>query len=149
MPALGGAAAQPLRFLNSLIYQPIRAVLLYGAGVTVDAAAPERYAIHKLIVADRRRTDDDGTAKSRKDLAQTTAIIEAMIEQRQKEDLADAFMEAYDRGPAWKEAIRKSTGRIEDDVRRSIQSAFADGIRKLERDPAEYDLKGVAAVPKA
>jgi hypothetical protein len=58
-------------------------------------------------------------------------------------------MEAYDRGPAWKEAIRRSIGQIEDGVRQRVQSAFADGIRKLERDPAEYDLKDVAAVPKA
>jgi len=34
MPALGGAAALPLRFLDFLIYQPIRAVLLHGAGVS-------------------------------------------------------------------------------------------------------------------
>jgi len=149
MPALGGAAAQPLRFLDFLIYQPIRAVLLYGAGVTVNVPAPERYAIHKLIVADRRQTDNDGTAKGRKDLAQAASIIETMIEQRQKEDLADAFMEAYDRGPAWKEAIRRSMDQIEDNVRQRIQSAFADGIGKLGRDPADYALKAVAAVPKA
>ena len=50
MPALGGTAAQPLRFLDFLIYQPIRAVLLYGAGVTVNVAAPERYA-HRFAAA--------------------------------------------------------------------------------------------------
>ncbi|MBL3684602.1 hypothetical protein F2981_18295 (plasmid) [Sinorhizobium meliloti] len=59
MPALGGAAAQPLRFLDYLIYHPIRAVLLHGAGVLVNVPAPQRYAIHKLIVASRRLTDDD------------------------------------------------------------------------------------------
>jgi hypothetical protein len=58
-------------------------------------------------------------------------------------------MEAYDRGPAWKEAIRKSIGQIEDDVRQRIQSAFADGITKLGRNPAEYDLNDTAVVPKA
>jgi hypothetical protein len=56
-------------------------------------------------------------------------------------------MEALDRGPAWKEAIRKSIGQIEDEVRQRIQSALVDGIRKLERDPAEYDLKDVVAIP--
>ncbi len=147
MPAFGEAAAQPLRFLDFLIYQPIRAVLLYGAGVTVNVATPERYAIHKLIIADRRRMDNDGTAKGRKDLARAISIMEVMIEQRQKEDLADAYMEALDRGPAWKEAIRKSIGQIEDEVRQRIQSALVDGIRKLERDPAEYDLKDVVAIP--
>ncbi len=50
MPALGGAAAIPLRFLDYLIHEPIRAVLLHGAGVPVLVPSPERYAIHKLIV---------------------------------------------------------------------------------------------------
>jgi hypothetical protein len=39
MPALGRA---PLRFLDYLIYQPIRAVLLHGAGVPVLIPPPER-----------------------------------------------------------------------------------------------------------
>lgn len=141
MPALGGAAAQPLRFLDYLIYQPIRAVLLHGAGVLVNVPAPEQYAIHKLIVASRRLTDDDGTAKSRKDRAQAATIMEAMIETRQTEDLADAFMEAYDRGPAWKEAIRKSMDQIEDGLRQRIRSALGEGIRKLEADPGSYDFE--------
>ncbi|MCK3777006.1 GSU2403 family nucleotidyltransferase fold protein [Ensifer sesbaniae] len=141
MPALGGAAAQPLRFLDYLIYHPIRAVLLHGAGVAVNVPAPERFAIHKLIVASRRLTDKDGTAKSRKDLAQSVAIMEAMIETRRTEDLAEAFMEAYDRGPAWKDAIRKSVGQLEDDVRARIQSSLGASIRMLEGDPAKYDCR--------
>ncbi|NGN41918.1 hypothetical protein G6N74_12640 [Mesorhizobium sp. CGMCC 1.15528] len=140
MPALGGASAQPLRFLDYLTYQPIRAVLLHGAEVPVNIPSPERYAIHKLIIASRRRTDNDGTAKSRKDRAQAATIMEVMIEQRQSEDLADGFMEACDRGTAWQEAIRKSMSQIDDNIREKIQSALASGIRKLERNPAEYGL---------
>jgi hypothetical protein len=140
MPALGGASAQPLRFLDFLIYQPIRAVLLHGAGVPVNVPAPERFAIHKLIVASRRRTDNDGTAKSRKDRAQAATIMEVMAEQRQTEDLADVFIEACDRGPAWKEAIRKSLDQIEDEARVPILAALATGIRKLERDPVEFGI---------
>ncbi|PAP92718.1 nucleotidyltransferase family protein [Mesorhizobium wenxiniae] len=141
MPALGGASAQPLRFLDFLIYEPIRAVLLHGAGVPVNVPSPERYAIHKLIVASRRRTDSDGTAKSRKDRMQAATIMEAMIEQRQSEDLADAFMEAYDRGPAWKDAIRKGLSQVDDDARETVLPTLARAIRKLERDPSEFDLE--------
>jgi hypothetical protein len=144
MPALGGASAQPLRFLDFLIHQPIRAVLLHGAGVPVNVPSPERYAIHKLIVASRRRTENDGTAKSRKDRAQAATIMETMIEQRQTEDLADAYIEACDRGPAWKEAIRKSMDQIDGDIRERVQAALAAGIGKLDRDPTEFDLDTVA-----
>ena len=35
MPALGGAAALPLRFLDFLIRFPVRVVLLHGAGVPI------------------------------------------------------------------------------------------------------------------
>jgi hypothetical protein len=140
MPALGGAAAQPLRFLDFLIYQPIRAVLLHGAGVPVTIPAPERYAVHKLIVATRRRTDNSGTAKSRKDLAQAQSLMEAIIEQRQADDLAEAFMEAYDRGPAWKDAITRAMEQLETTPSQTIRSALAAGITKLERDPIAYGL---------
>jgi len=67
MPALGGAAAFPLRFLDYLIYQPIRAVLLQRCRRAVLIPSPERYAIHKLIVGSRR---NEGTAKSFKDRLQ-------------------------------------------------------------------------------
>jgi hypothetical protein len=96
MPALGGAAAEPLRFLDYLIYQPTRAVLLHADGVPVLVPSPERYAIHKLIVASRRRHDHDGTAKSRKDLLQAMTLINAMINQRQADSLADAYIEAWE-----------------------------------------------------
>ncbi|MFZ5674389.1 MAG: GSU2403 family nucleotidyltransferase fold protein [Pseudomonadota bacterium] len=44
-PALGGAFAFPLRFLDCLIHQPIRAVLLHDVGVPLLISAPERYDI--------------------------------------------------------------------------------------------------------
>lgn len=62
MPALGGASADPLRFLDFLIYEPVRAVLLHKSGISVIVPAPERYAVHKLIVASRRVVDTIGAA---------------------------------------------------------------------------------------
>ena len=140
MPALGGAAAQPLRFLDFLIYEPVRAVLLHGSGIPVNVPAPQRYAIHKLIVASRRRTDGDGTAKSRKDVLQATSIMQAMSGQRQDEDLAEAFMEAYDRGPAWREAIRKGLDMLDEDARAQVHATLAAGIDKLGADPSDYGM---------
>ena len=140
MPALGGAAAQPLRFLDFLIYQPVRAVLLHGAGVPVNVPSPEKFAVHKLIVASRRLADNDGTAKSRKDRMQAANIMEAMVEQRRSEDIADAFMEAFERGPAWKTALRDSLSQIDERPRRSILEGLAAGVRKLDRNPDEFGL---------
>ncbi|WP_428843158.1 GSU2403 family nucleotidyltransferase fold protein [Sinorhizobium terangae] len=50
MPALGGASAQPLRFMDFLIRESVRTVFLYGAGCHGAGPRPVRYAVHKLIV---------------------------------------------------------------------------------------------------
>ncbi|WP_312010467.1 GSU2403 family nucleotidyltransferase fold protein [Bradyrhizobium cenepequi] len=145
MPALGGAAAAPLRFLDYLIYQPIRAVLLHGAGVPVLIPSPERYAVHKVIVRSRRKEDRDATAKSAKDRLQARSIIEAMIANRQHADLASAFMEAWDRGDHWRAAIRQSIATYDDDFRAFLRTELSKGVTELEMDPAKYELADKSA----
>jgi hypothetical protein len=140
MPALGGASAQPLRFLDFLIYQPIRAVLLHGAGVPVTVPASERYAVHKLIVASRRKTDNDGTAKSHKDRLQAASLMEAIIEVRQTESLAEAYMEAWDRGPSWRTALQDSQRQLDPGLWTHVGSKIAESMRRLGSDPKNYDL---------
>lgn len=39
VPALGGASAQPLRFLDFLIHEPIRTVMLHRSGVPVSSSS--------------------------------------------------------------------------------------------------------------
>ncbi len=140
MPALGGAAALPLRFLDYLIYETIRAVLLHGAGVPVLIPSPERYAIHKLIVGSRRKADRDATAKSSKDRLQARSIIEAMIANRQHADLASAFTEAWDRGDHWRAAIRTSIVTYDYGFQHSFRTELAKGVTELGSNPADYDL---------
>ncbi|UDF03298.1 GSU2403 family nucleotidyltransferase fold protein [Asticcacaulis sp. AND118] len=137
MPALGGAAAQPLRFLDFLIHQPVRAVVLHGAGLPILVPAPERYAVHKLIVGSRRRIDDDGTAKSRKDRQQARILMQTLIELRQGETIADVYMEAWDRGPAWRDAIGESMRSLGD---AGLASRLAESVERLGGKPAEYGL---------
>jgi hypothetical protein len=50
LPALK-TNAQPLRFLDFLIRDPAPAVVLHGSGIYVHVPAPERYAVHKLILS--------------------------------------------------------------------------------------------------
>lgn len=138
MPALGGAAAQPLRFLDFLIREPVRAVVLHGAGISVNVPAPARFAVHKLIIASRRLASDDGTAKSRKDRLQAATLMETMIAQHQDEAIADAFMEAWDRGPAWREAIQASLRQMDAKELEFIRPGIARGIRSLGHAPSDY-----------
>ncbi|KHQ50184.1 nucleotidyltransferase family protein [Mameliella alba] len=105
LPALG-VSAQSLHHLNFLIAEPIHAPLLYRSGVLVQIPRPERFAIHKLIVADRRKADPD-RLKARKDRAQAELLIEALSDERPA-DLAEAYETALARGPAWRSRISAS-----------------------------------------
>lgn len=100
-----GVWAQGLHFLNFLIADPTPAVALYREGVLVQIPKPERYAVHKLIVAQRRTGPH--RAKSRKDLDQAEALIQVLAEHHPYAIL-DAFETARSKGPAWDEAIGRS-----------------------------------------
>lgn len=99
-----GVYAQALPFLNFLIADPVPAVGLYRSGVLVQIPRPERYAIHKLIVAQRRRED---SAKIPKDLAQAEALIGVLAEDRPWA-LNQALETALANGPKWQESINRS-----------------------------------------
>lgn len=140
MPALGGASAENLRFLDYLIYEPIRTVLLHRSGVSVLTPAPERYAVHKLIVATRRRGDAGGVAKRDKDLMQASILMEAMAQTRRQVELAEAYSEAWRRGAAWQEAMRAGLGMLRPDKRELFAAALREGLNDLGEDPKDFSL---------
>ncbi len=109
LPALG-VSAQSLHYLNYLIAQPVQVPLLYRSGVLIQVPRPERFAIHKLIVADRRR-DGPETGKARKDRAQAAFLIAVLAEER-PDDLRDAYQAALARGPAWRTRLAASLARM-------------------------------------
>lgn len=109
LPALG-VGAQALNYLNFLIAEPIHAAAIYRSGVLVQVPRPERYAIHKLIIADRRRDRAD-RLKSAKDREQAAFIVQAMAEDR-PDDLASAYSIALEVGPRWRKHIVNSLNRM-------------------------------------
>lgn len=100
-----GVYAQALFYLNFLIADPIPAAGLYRNGILVQIPRPERYAIHKLIVAQQRIGDLQ--AKARKDLAQADVLIRGLAEDRPFA-LAEAYEKGINTGPKWKNAIDRS-----------------------------------------
>ena len=105
-----GVSAQALNYLNFLIAEPVHAAALYRSGVLVQLPRPERYAIHKLIVADRRR-DGAGSLKATKDREQAAFLIEALAQDR-PDDLGLAYATAQAAGPRWREHIENSLKRL-------------------------------------
>ena len=108
LPALG-IEAQALHHLNYLIAAPIRAAVLYRSGVLVQVPRPERFAIHKLIVADRRQGRD--ALKSEKDRQQAAFLIRVLAEDR-PDDLREAWEDALSRGPRWRDRIAATLSRM-------------------------------------
>jgi hypothetical protein len=104
-----GVSARALHHLNYLIAEPIDAAAIYRDGILVRAPRPERFAIHKLIVADRR-LDGRDSLKSRKDLMQAETLI-SLLSRDRPDDLADAYRDAIERGPRWRERIDRSLQR--------------------------------------
>jgi hypothetical protein len=109
LPALG-VSAQALNYLNFLISEPIHAVALYRSGILVQIPRPERFAIHKLIVASRRQGGPD-RAKARKDRAQAAFLVRILSEDR-PEDLGEAYEHALSQGPRWRDRIASSLERM-------------------------------------
>lgn len=112
--------AQLLRYLDFLIYGEINAVALYGLGVPINVPAPERYAVHKLIVSRMRIETAESQAKARKDIRQAEALLEVLLEDRPYE-LEAVWAEAMERGPSWRNKLLEGVSMLKKPVVKAMQ----------------------------
>ena len=96
------AAATPLRYLDYILEDPMRAVMLAGTPCLINVPRPARYALHKLILSQER--DVSATDKKAKDLRQASLLIGLLKEERPG-DLALAFENLANRGNRWVKKI--------------------------------------------
>ncbi len=115
LPSLKTDAA-PLRFLDFLLKETVQAAVLSKTGVLVNVPAPERYAVHKLIVATMRQKTGESAAKADKDIAQAAALIEAFSAKRRLDEFRDALREAKRRGAGWRERIASGVNRLPEEI---------------------------------
>lgn len=119
LPALQ-SDAQFIRHLDFLLYQEQNSVVLHGAGIPINVPDPTRYALHKLIVSQMRRADNQRSArKAGKDLNQAEALIRVLAKQR-PDDLTDLWQELCERGPSWREMALKSLAQMPVDISRAL-----------------------------
>ena len=104
-----GCSAVPLSFQEYPVEETVETVVLYGTGVLVRVPAPIKFAVHKLIVAQRRTRTE--VAKKQKDLRQARELIDIFLE-TDESALQDALDEARARGKSWKSAINASLREI-------------------------------------
>ncbi|NHK27198.1 hypothetical protein FF098_004695 [Parvularcula flava] len=111
LPSLKSDAAA-FRFLDYLLRETIEVAALSRYGTLVNVPAPERYAVHKLIVSTMRKDSGESAAKADKDIAQSGMLIDTLILKRRSADLHDAIVEAAARGPNWRKRLKTGAERL-------------------------------------
>lgn len=105
-------AALPLKYIDYLIEEPIRAGIVNGGGILVQVPSPARFGLHKLIVSRERGAASH--TKVEKDLLQAAQILSVVAEERAG-DLDLAWNALQDRGRSWVRQARKGLSALEKD----------------------------------
>lgn len=94
-------ALQPLRFMEYSLEDVQQATLFDPTGrcVLVSLPAPERYAIHKLLIVGERT--GAMRAKTSKDLLQAASLL-TYFQHHDPETAENAWQDALSRGPGWR-----------------------------------------------
>jgi hypothetical protein len=94
-------ALDPLKFMELSLEGTTQGCLLGRNGAcTVNLPAPERYAVHKLIVYGERPATE--RAKARKDLQQAASLASYFTAMGQEAQFNAAWQDALSRGRGWK-----------------------------------------------
>ena len=115
LKALKGSA-QIIKHLDYLLYREVNAVVLHGPGIPVNVPAPERYALHKLLVSQMRIDIPRSQEKARKDLQQADALVRILASDR-RDDLEEAWQEVRERGPSWRLKADRAMAQLPEDTR--------------------------------
>jgi Uncharacterized conserved protein len=140
LPSLG-VAAEPLRFMDFLLRDPVQSVLLTGGGVSVTVPSPERYAVHKMIISTRRQDKE----KAAKDIGQASFLVEALTRYGSSVELAGAWVEAWGRGQAWRDALAQGKGNLTEAAAQGLQQAVVAAGEDLGFDPREHGFDAIEA----
>ncbi len=93
-------ALQPLKFMEFSLQNTTQSCIISNAGACiVNIPAPERYAVHKLIVYGERPIAE--RTKSIKDLLQAASLISYFVNNAQSEAFHTAWQDAISRGKGW------------------------------------------------
>lgn len=105
VPALN-AQAQPLRYLDYLIEEPVPIVIPgRKALVLINVPRPERFALHKLIVSESR--ESAFATKAEKDRLQAMQLLEVLIEEA-PDGLAEAKATLVAHGKRWADKMQRA-----------------------------------------
>lgn len=100
MPELN-LALEPLKFMEFSLQGTTQGCIFSRNGAcTVNLPAPERYAVHKLIIHGERPVSE--RTKARKDVLQAASLAEYFNQSAQQHVFNAAWRDALGRGPGWR-----------------------------------------------
>lgn len=103
-------ALQPLKFMEFSMIETTQALAFCNEGaVIVNIPKPDRFAIHKLIVAAER--DISQAAKANKDIRQANVLIAHYLEHR-PDEIEATWKDAWNRGPGWQKRLEGGVNRL-------------------------------------
>lgn len=110
--------AEPVRFLDYVLADAQPAVVVAKAGILVNVPAPARYALHKLVAAERRIAAFQ--TKTKKDISQAEQLLEVLLRDRPG-DLRAAWKAALEQPSKFAQQLRggliKLPKKLQDDLK--------------------------------
>ena len=99
-------ALEPLKFMEFSLQDTTQACVISRTGAcTVNIPAPQRYAVHKLIVYGERPLSE--RAKSTKDILQAASLASYFLATGQANVLNTAWQDATSRGKGWQSRAKQ------------------------------------------
>jgi hypothetical protein len=121
-----GTYAGPVRFLDYLLADAQPAAIVARAGILVNVPAPARYALHKLVTAERRVAAFH--SKTRKDLYQAEQLLTVLLQDRPG-DVRAAWRAATEQPRKFLDQLRAGLARLPDALRRALEAAVSSRRR--------------------
>lgn len=117
-------AAHPLRFLDYLIEEPIPAAVVARTGLLVQVPDPARFALHKLLVSQRRPVFQE--AKAVKDRDQASQLLQVLLGNRPG-DVVRAWEALESREDKGLKLVRAGVTALDDDLRARLAAVVPGG----------------------
>lgn len=114
--------AEPVRFLDYLLTDAQPAALVARAGILVSVPAPARYALHKLVTAERRIAAFQ--TKTKKDVYQAEQLIAVLLRDRPG-DLRRAWQAATQQPGKFMQQLRAGRARLSKQIRAALEASVA------------------------
>ena len=111
--------AEPVRFLDYLLEDVQQAAIIEGSGILINIPHPARYAIHKLVVAERRPASD--TLKKRKDIRQAELLLSILLDEDTYS--VELAVEAAQAMPAkFMTQVHRGLGKLQPDIKERLSA---------------------------